>query len=98
MTTPHDGEQMASTGRSPAPPTGEMTGHGSAVISTPAAPAQVQPAAEVLDGELITDAEYARRRGLHYLPVLAVVAVIRGSDRTQKITGVVVPWIMRPRE
>ncbi len=51
--------------------------------------ARPQLAPEVLDGELITDAAYARRRGLHRLPVLAV-AVIRESDRRKKLTKAVV--------
>ncbi len=97
MSTPHDGGQVAATRRSPALPTGhagETAGPGSAVIPAPGAPpvsaGQVEPAPEVLDGELITDAEYARRRGLHRLPVLAVVAVIRKSEHTKKVTAAVV--------
>jgi S-DNA-T family DNA segregation ATPase FtsK/SpoIIIE len=50
----------------------------------------VIPAPEVLDGELITEAEYARRRGLHRLPVLAIATAIRESDRSKKVTAVVV--------
>jgi S-DNA-T family DNA segregation ATPase FtsK/SpoIIIE len=55
----------------------------------------VEPALEVLDGELITEAEYARRRGLHRLPVLAMVAAIRESDRTKKVTAAVVSRVKR---
>lgn len=49
---------------------------------------EVEPAPEVLDGELITDAEYARRRGLQRLPeraaarVVVLVRVVRESERT----------------
>jgi S-DNA-T family DNA segregation ATPase FtsK/SpoIIIE len=46
---------------------------------------QLEQAADVLDGELITDAEYALRRGLHRLPVLTMVAVLRESDRSKQI-------------
>jgi S-DNA-T family DNA segregation ATPase FtsK/SpoIIIE len=53
----------------------------------------VIPAPEVLDGELITDAEYARRRGPHRLPVLAIAAAIRKSDRPQKVTAAVASWV-----
>ena len=53
------------------------------------------PAPEVLDGELITDAEYARRRGLHRLPVFAVLAAIRESDRPQKATKAAVSRVTR---
>jgi S-DNA-T family DNA segregation ATPase FtsK/SpoIIIE len=49
----------------------------------------VIPAPEVLDGELITDAEYARRRGPHRLAVLAIAAAIRESDRPKKVTAAV---------
>jgi DNA segregation ATPase FtsK/SpoIIIE, S-DNA-T family len=70
-------------GGPPALPTGQAneTGRpGSAMI----------PAPEVLAGELITDAEYAQRRGLHRLPVLAA---IRESDRSKKATAAVVSWV-----
>jgi S-DNA-T family DNA segregation ATPase FtsK/SpoIIIE len=53
------------------------------------------PAPEVLDGELITDAEYARRRGLHFLPVFAVLAAIRESDRPQQVTKAAVSRVTR---
>lgn len=55
----------------------------------------MEPAPDVLDGELITDEEYARRRGHPRLPVLAVVAVVRESERTKKVTAVVVPRVAR---
>jgi S-DNA-T family DNA segregation ATPase FtsK/SpoIIIE len=55
----------------------------------PVSAAQVERAPEILDGELITEAEYARRRGLHRLPVLAVAVAIRGSDHSKKITTAV---------
>jgi hypothetical protein len=44
----------------------------------------------VLDGELIAEAEYARRRGRHRLPVLAMAAAIRELDRPKKVTAAVV--------
>jgi DNA segregation ATPase FtsK/SpoIIIE, S-DNA-T family len=50
----------------------------------------VIPAPEVLDGELITDVEYACRRGLHHLPVLAMAAAIRELERPKKVTAAVV--------
>ncbi|MGH4002947.1 MAG: hypothetical protein ACRDSO_02380, partial [Pseudonocardiaceae bacterium] len=66
MSTSHDGREVAAAGRSPALPSGgaeETAGSVSAVIPAPAAPhvsgSQLQPAPEVLDGELITEAEYA---------------------------------------
>jgi DNA segregation ATPase FtsK/SpoIIIE, S-DNA-T family len=99
MTTPDKEGKVASTGWSPALPTGEMAGPGSAVVPVPAVTpvpgSQVEQAPEVLEGELITEAEYARRRGLHRLPLLAVAAVIRESDRTKKITTVVVSRVRR---
>jgi DNA segregation ATPase FtsK/SpoIIIE, S-DNA-T family len=99
MTTPDEGGDAASTGRSPALSTGEMAGPGSAVISVPAVTSvlgsQVERAPEVLDGELITETEYVRRRGRHCLPVLAVAAAIRESESTQKITTAVVSWVTR---
>ncbi len=86
MNTPDEGGEVAASQRSPARPSGET-----------AAPrvsgSEMVPAPEVLDGELITEAEYTRRRGLHCLPVLAVVAVIRESDRTRKVTAAVVSWV-----
>jgi S-DNA-T family DNA segregation ATPase FtsK/SpoIIIE len=83
MSPPQERGQVAVPGGSPALPTGpadEAARPGSSVI----------PAPEVLDGELITDAEYARRRGLHRLPVLAMAAAMRESDRSKKVTAVVV--------
>jgi S-DNA-T family DNA segregation ATPase FtsK/SpoIIIE len=67
----------------PTEPADEADRPGSSVI----------PAPEVLDGELITDAEYARRRGPHRLPVLAIAAAIRKSDRPQKVTAAVASWV-----
>jgi S-DNA-T family DNA segregation ATPase FtsK/SpoIIIE len=60
----------------------------------PVSAAQVECAPEVLDGELITEAEYAQRKGLHRLPVLAAAA-IRESDRPKKITTAVVARVTR---
>ena len=74
---------MAGPGGPPALPTGHAD-------DTPRAGSSVIPAPEVLDGELITDTEYARRRGLHRLPVLAMAAAIRESDRPKKVTAAVV--------
>ena len=72
---------------------------GSIAIPDPAAPqvpgSQVERAADVLDGELITDAEYASRRGLHRLPALAMVAVLRESDRPNNVTKTVVSRVMQ---
>lgn len=51
----------------------------------------VEPAAEVLVGEIETDDEYARRTGLERLPdlarqrVVALVVVVRESPRTQQV-------------
>jgi S-DNA-T family DNA segregation ATPase FtsK/SpoIIIE len=59
----------------------------------PVSAAQVERAPEILDGELITEAEYAQRTGLHRLPVLA--AAIRESDHPKKITTAVVSWVAR---
>jgi S-DNA-T family DNA segregation ATPase FtsK/SpoIIIE len=61
----------------------------------PVSAAQVERAPEILDGELITEAEYAQRTGLYRLPVLAVVAAIRESDHPKKITTAVVSWVAR---
>jgi DNA segregation ATPase FtsK/SpoIIIE, S-DNA-T family len=83
MSPPEERGKVAAYGESPALPTGptdDTDRPGSAVI----------PAPEVLDGELITDAEYARRRGLHRLPVLAIATAIRESDRSKRVTAVVV--------
>src|SRR5947209_4380026 len=55
----------------------------------PSPGSSVIPAPEVLDGELITEAEYARRRGRHRLPVLAMAAPIRDLDRPKKVTAAV---------
>ncbi|MGH3901542.1 MAG: hypothetical protein ACRDTA_25470 [Pseudonocardiaceae bacterium] len=58
----------------------------------PVSAAQVERAPEVLDGELITEAEYAQRRSL---PLLAVMAAIRESDHPKKITTAVVSGVAR---
>ncbi len=50
---------------------------------------QLEQAADVLDGELIIDAEYARRRSVYRLPVLAIAAGIRESDNAKKVTAAV---------
>ncbi|MGB6161286.1 MAG: hypothetical protein WCF33_04535 [Pseudonocardiaceae bacterium] len=98
MTTPHENKP---TGAAPDRRDGKpgIVGPGSVVIQGTIAPpesgSQVERAAEVLDGELVTDAEYARRRGLHRLPVLAVAAAIRESDRSKKITKAVVSRVTR---
>jgi S-DNA-T family DNA segregation ATPase FtsK/SpoIIIE len=99
MTTPDEEGDVVTTGRSPALPAGEMAGPGSAVIPVPAVTpspgSRVERAPGVLDGELITEAEYARRTSYYRLPVLAVMAVIRESERTKKITTVVVSRVWR---
>src|SRR5437763_10805305 len=56
---------------------------------------QVEPAAEILDGELITDAEYARPKGWNLLPALAVMGVIGGSDHPKAITMAVLSGLVR---
>jgi len=43
----------------------------------PGSGGQGERAPEILDGELITEAEYARRKGLNFLPILAVAGMIR---------------------
>jgi DNA segregation ATPase FtsK/SpoIIIE, S-DNA-T family len=50
---------------------------------------QLERAPEVLDGELITEAQYARHGGLYRAPILAVVAIGK-ADRSTKITMAVV--------
>ncbi|MGH3837268.1 MAG: hypothetical protein ACRDSF_16440, partial [Pseudonocardiaceae bacterium] len=85
MSTSQEGRQVAATRRSPALPTGHARD-----AAEPGA-AQMQPAPEVLDGELITDAEYARRRGPNRLPV----AVIWESDHSKKLTKAMVSRVMR---
>jgi hypothetical protein len=55
----------------------------------------VDRAADVLDGELITDAEYACHRGLHRL---AIAVALRESDRPNNVTKAVVSrvtWSVR---
>jgi S-DNA-T family DNA segregation ATPase FtsK/SpoIIIE len=56
---------------------------------------QVEPAPEILDGELITDAEYARLKGWNLLPALAVMRVIGGSDHPKAITMAVLSGLAR---
>ena len=88
VSPPDKAGQVAAPGGPPALPTGpdsETAVRGSAMV----------PAPEVLDGELITDAEYARRRGRHRLPVFAVMAAIRESDRPQKVTKAAVSRVTR---
>jgi len=58
----------------------------------PVSAAQVQRAPEVLEGELITEVEYAQRKAL---PILAVVAAIRESDHPKKITTAVLSGVAR---
>ncbi len=64
-------------------------------VVPPVSAAQVQRAPEVLDGELITEAEYAWRKGRHLLPILAVAAAIRESDHPMRITTAVVSRVTR---
>ncbi|MFZ0121082.1 MAG: hypothetical protein WAL99_16895 [Pseudonocardiaceae bacterium] len=61
----------------------------------PVSAAQVECTPEVLDGELITEAEYTQHKGRHRLPVLAVAAAIRESDRPKKITTAVISRVTR---
>ncbi|MDQ2882104.1 MAG: hypothetical protein M3Y48_13000, partial [Actinomycetota bacterium] len=58
----------------------------------PVSAAQVERAPEVLEGELITEAEYAQRKAL---PILAMVRVIRESDHPRKITTAVLSGVAR---
>ena len=71
-----------------------VAGPGPIVIPEPATPqlpgSQVERVAEVLDGELITDAEYALRKGLHRLPALAMAVIFRQSERPNNVTKAVV--------
>jgi S-DNA-T family DNA segregation ATPase FtsK/SpoIIIE len=62
---------------------GSMVAPGSAIPHAPGS--QLDQAAYVLDGELITDAEYARRRSVYRLPVLSIAAGIRESDNAKKV-------------
>jgi S-DNA-T family DNA segregation ATPase FtsK/SpoIIIE len=62
---------------------GSMVTPGSAIPHTPGS--QLEQAADVLDGELITDAEYARCWSVYRLPVLAIAAGIRESDNAKKV-------------
>jgi S-DNA-T family DNA segregation ATPase FtsK/SpoIIIE len=62
---------------------------------TLASAAQLERASKVFDGELITDAEYAQRKGLNQLPTLAVLAAIRELDRPKKVTMAVVSRVTR---
>jgi S-DNA-T family DNA segregation ATPase FtsK/SpoIIIE len=75
--------RVAGSGGPPARPTNHAN-------DAPRPGLSVIPAPEVLDGELITDAEYACRRGLHHLPVLTMAAAIRELERPKKVTAAVV--------
>jgi S-DNA-T family DNA segregation ATPase FtsK/SpoIIIE len=75
--------RVAGPGGPPARPTSHAN-------DAPRPGSSVIPAPEVLDGELITEAEYACRRGLHHLPVLAIAAAIRELERPKKVTAAVV--------
>jgi DNA segregation ATPase FtsK/SpoIIIE, S-DNA-T family len=59
--------------------------------TTQASGSQVERAADVLDGELITDVEYALHKGL---PVLAIAAIFRESDHSKKIAKAAVSRVM----
>jgi S-DNA-T family DNA segregation ATPase FtsK/SpoIIIE len=61
----------------------------------PVPDAQVEPAPEIFDGELITEAEYLRRKGWDVLPVLAVARVIGESDRPKKIATAAASQVAR---
>src|SRR4051794_18295111 len=56
---------------------------------------QVERAPEILDGELIAEAEYARRTGSNRLPMLAVAGVIRASEHPETTTTAVLSRIVR---
>jgi hypothetical protein len=56
---------------------------------------QVERVPEIFDGELISDAEYARLKGWNLLPILAVAGVLRGSDHPRKITTAVLLRVAR---
>ncbi len=82
------------------PKAGEPTGaadvtSGPRSAAPPASAGPVQRAPEILDGELITEAQYAQRKGMHRLPILAVAVAIRESDHPKKITTAVVSRITR---
>ncbi|MGB8256013.1 MAG: hypothetical protein WCE71_11645, partial [Pseudonocardiaceae bacterium] len=66
---------------------GPMVAPGPAVPHVPGS--QLEQAAEVLDGELITDAQYARRRSVYRRPVLAIATGIRESDNAKKVIAAV---------
>ncbi|MGH3888187.1 MAG: hypothetical protein ACRDSZ_16755 [Pseudonocardiaceae bacterium] len=89
MSTSQEAGRVAAIRRS----TALSTGH--ARETAEAGAVQVQPASEVLDGELITDAEYARRSGPHRLPMVAVAAVIWESAHSKKLTEAMVSRVMR---
>ena len=61
----------------------------------PVPDAQVEPAPEIFDGELITEAEYLRRKRWDVLPVLAVARVIGESDRPKKIATAAASQVAR---
>src|ERR1044072_4758612 len=56
---------------------------------------QMEPAPEILDGELITDAEYAWLKGWNLLPILAVARVISGPNQPRAITMAVLSGLAR---
>src|SRR2546423_13184211 len=56
---------------------------------------QVERVPEIFDGELISDAQYARLKGWNLLPILAVAGVIRGSNHPSKITTAVLLRVAR---
>ncbi|HYZ38079.1 MAG TPA: hypothetical protein VE673_15375, partial [Pseudonocardiaceae bacterium] len=61
--------------------------------------AQVEPVPEILDGELIIEADYARLKGWNLLPILlpilAVAGVIRRLDHPKAITMAVLVRVVR---
>ncbi|MBV8994077.1 MAG: hypothetical protein JO287_10355, partial [Pseudonocardiales bacterium] len=61
----------------------------------PGSGGQVKPAPEILDGELIIDAEYARLKGWNLLPARAMMRVIGGSDHPKTITMAVLSGLAR---
>jgi len=61
----------------------------------PVPDAQVEPAPEIFDGELITEAEYLRRKRWDVLPALAVARVIGESDRPKKIATAAASQVAR---
>ncbi|HEX6404757.1 MAG TPA: hypothetical protein VF003_16610 [Pseudonocardiaceae bacterium] len=53
------------------------------------------PAPMIMDGELITDAEYARLKGWNLLPILAVAGMIGGPNQLEAITMAVLSGLAR---